>query len=137
MDSFTEPHAAVYLTQAIRLEQPATSIKLMFLGNRPPGTDIRALYKIFRNDGPDNPEFELFPGYNNLGDNNEILDPRNSDGLPDTFVPINGSDIEYSDYEFTIDNLPEYEVYQVKILFTSTNQAVVPKIKDLRVIALA
>ncbi len=137
MDSFTEPHAAVYLTQAIRLEQPATSIKLMFLGNRPPGTDIRALYKIFRNDGPDNPEFELFPGYNNLGDNSEILDPRNSDGLPDTFVPINGSDIEYSDYEFTIDNLPEYEVYQVKILFTSTNQAVVPKIKDLRVIALA
>ena len=109
----------------------------MFLGNRPPGTDIRALYKILRNDGPDNPEFELFPGYNNLGDNNEILDPRNSDGLPDTFVPINGSDIEYSDYEFTIDNLPEYEVYQVKILFTSTNQAVVPKIKDLRVIALA
>ena len=137
MNSFTEPHAAVYLTRAIRLEQPATSIKLMFLGNRPPGTDIRALYKILRNDGPDNPEFELFPGYDNLGDNNEILDPRNSDGLPDTFVPINGSDIEYSDYEFTIDNLPEYEVYQVKILFTSTNQAVVPKIKDLRVIALA
>ena len=43
---------------------------------------------------PDNPEFELFPGYNNLGDNNEILDPRNSDGLPDKFVPINGSDID-------------------------------------------
>ena len=43
MDSFTEPHAAVYLTQAIRLEQPATSIKLMFLGNRPPGTDIEIL----------------------------------------------------------------------------------------------
>ena len=41
MDSFTEPHAAVYLTQAIGLEQPATSIKLMFLQNRPPGTDIR------------------------------------------------------------------------------------------------
>ena len=35
-----------------------------------------------------NPEFELFPGYNNIGDNNEVLDPRNSDGLPDRFVPI-------------------------------------------------
>ena len=31
MNSITEPHSAVYLTQAIRLEQPATSIKLMFL----------------------------------------------------------------------------------------------------------
>jgi hypothetical protein len=137
MNSITEPHSAVYLTQAIRLEQPATSIKLMFLGNRPAGTDIRALYKIFREDGQINPEFELFPGYNNIGSNSEVLDPRNSDGLPDTFVPINISDIEYSDYEFTIDNLPEYGAYQVKIIFTSTNQAVVPKIKDLRVIALA
>ena len=137
MNSITEPHSAVYLTQAIRLEQPATSIKLMFLGNRPAGTDIRALYKIFREDGPINPEFELFPGYNNIGNNSEVLDPRNSDGLPDRFVPINISDNEYSDYEFTIDNLPEYGAYQVKIIFTSTNQAVVPKIRDLRVIALA
>ena len=137
MSSITEPHSAVYLTQAIRLEQPATSIKVMLLGNRPEGTDIRALYKILRNDGPVNSEFELFPGYNNLGDNSEVLDPGNSDGLPDKFVPINASDIEYSDYEFSIDNLPEYELFQIKIIFTSTNQAVVPKIKDLRVIALA
>ena len=137
MSSITEPHSAVYLTQAIRLEQPATSIKVMLLGSRPEGTDIRALYKILRNDGPVNSEFELFPGYNNLGDNSEVLDPKNSDGLPDKFVPINASDIEYSDYEFSIDNLPEYELFQVKIIFTSTNQAVVPKIKDLRVIALA
>ena len=136
MDSFTEPYAAVYLTQAIRLSKLQLLIKLMLQIDLRE-LDIRALYKILRNDGPVNSEFELFPGYNNLGDNNEILDPKNSDGLPDTFVPINGSDIEYSDYEFTIDNLPEYEVYQVKILFTSTNQAVVPKIKDLRVIALA
>ena len=35
MNSFTEPHSAVYLTRTIRLEQPATSIKLMLLGNRP------------------------------------------------------------------------------------------------------
>jgi hypothetical protein len=137
MNSFTEPHSAVYLTRPIRLEQPATSIKLMLLGNRPSGTDIRALYKIFRDDGPSNPAFELFPGYNNLGNNSEILDPRNNNGLPDTFVPINGNDNEYSDYEFTMDNLPEYSAYQIKIIFTSTNQAIVPKIRDLRAIALA
>ena len=137
MSSFSDPHAAVYVSRAISLDNPATSIKLMFSGNRPPGTEIRALYKIFRNDGSSNPDYELFPGFNNLNENGEVIDARNNNGLPNSAVPINSSESEYLEYEFSADNLPEFKAYAVKVIFTSTNQAFVPTIKDLRIIGLA
>ena len=46
-------------------------------------------------------------------------------------------DIEYKDYTFTADNLPSFRSYRIKIVLTSKNQAYVPRIKDLRVLALA
>ncbi len=137
MSPFNDPHAAIYVSKLIGVDSPATSIKLLFGGNRPPGTEIRALYKIFRSDGSSDPDYELFPGFNNLNENNEIIDARNNDGLPDFVMPISSSDSEYLDHEFSIDNLPEFKAYAVKIIFTSTNQAFVPKIKDLRILALA
>ena len=46
-------------------------------------------------------------------------------------------DIEYKDYTFTADNLPSFGSYRIKIVLTSKNQAYVPRMKDLRVLALA
>ena len=46
-------------------------------------------------------------------------------------------DIEYKDYTFTADNLPSFRSYRIKIVMTSKNQAYVPRMKDLRVLALA
>ena len=45
--------------------------------------------------------------------------------------------IEFRDYTFTADQLPAFRSYRIKILMTSESQVYVPRVKDLRVIALA
>ena len=75
--------------------------------------------------------------------NGNILDFAESNGLPNKKVPktdILASDSEnlvYKDFEFSIDNLPEFKYFSIKLVGTSTNQAYPPRIRDLRVIALA
>ena len=71
------------------------------------------------------------------------LDFSNNSGLPDKKVPktdvlsAESSNLLYSDYEFSIDSLPEFRYFSIKIVGSSTNQAYPPRMKDLRVIALA
>ena len=73
----------------------------------------------------------------------EIVDATLNSGLPDRFLDKNyinqsvSNNESYSNYEFTANNLPEFKYFRVKIVMTSTNQAYVPKIKNMRAIALA
>ena len=39
--------------------------------------------------------------------------------------------------EWTIDELPSFKIFRVKVIMTSTNQALAPVVQDLRCIALA
>ena len=41
------------------------------------------------------------------------------------------------EYTFTVDQLPAFRTYRIKISLLSNSQSFVPRIKDLRVIALA
>jgi len=50
---------------------------------------------------------------------------------------FNSEELEFKEYVFTADQLPSFRSYRIKILLTSTSQVYVPRIKDLRVIALA
>jgi hypothetical protein len=77
----------------------------------------------------------LFPGYLNYDLNGNVINSSNNDGRSDTNVPSSLND-EYRDYSFTIDNLPEFTGYQIKIVGTSSNQAYSPIIEDLRALAL-
>ena len=43
----------------------------------------------------------------------------------------------FREYEWSIDDLPSFRVARIKLVMTSTSQAIVPVIQDLRVIALA
>ena len=43
----------------------------------------------------------------------------------------------FRDYQFTANDLEEFHGFQIKIIMTGTKQAYVPRIKDLRAIALA
>ena len=45
--------------------------------------------------------------------------------------------LDYKEMTFTIDQLPAFRSYRIKLLLTSTSQVYVPRVKDLRVIALA
>ena len=137
-----DPTAFIYANKQVELENPATSIKILLAGYVNTFNDVRAFYSI-SNTPEIEPLYYPFPGYNNLDTNGKIIDFAKSDGLPDKRVPktdrlaSESQNLVYRDYEFSIDNLPEFKYFSIKLVGTSTNQAYPPRIKDLRVIGLA
>lgn len=138
-----DPHAAVYLSNTVRLSQPATSLKVIVSAYRHSSADFRVLYSLIRPDSSEvEPSFELFPGYDNLTiDTNQdgyldVVNPAKNDGLPDTLVPAS-LDNQFLEYEFSANNLGSFTGYTIKIVMSGTNQAYAPRFKDLRSIALA
>ena len=141
--SGTDPHAAVYLTNRVNLKQPATSLKVLVGAYRHSSADFRVLYQLFRADSAEvEQSFELFPGYDNLKDTNgdgygdTIIDSTRNSGRADAFVTASQDD-EFREYQFSIDNLNQFTGFRIKIVMNGTNEAYAPRLKDLRVIALA
>jgi hypothetical protein len=130
-----DPNAFIHISNKIELLKSASSLKVILDANRTNG-DIVALYKIFRNDSPDEDQvWQLFPGYDNLNTNMSIKNIANNSGKPDTNVPINKGS-EYFEYTFTMNNIPDFTAFAIKLICSSTNQASSPLIKNLRTIAL-
>ena len=138
-----DPHAAAYVSNSIRLSKPATSLKVILTANRPASADFRVLYSLNRINSEETAQsFELFPGYKNLtnvdpddGFGDLVVDSTKNDGRADSFVPSNTSN-QFSEYQFTADNLDEFNGYTIKIVMSSSDQSAVPRIKELRTIAV-
>jgi hypothetical protein len=137
-----DPSAFQYISKEIVLESPASSIKIILNAHINPYSDIRALYAIGENPNFE-PIFTPFPGYNNLDSRGQIINFEDSNGLSDRFIsPSNylgftSTELDYREYTFTADNLPSFRSYRIKLVATSINQVYVPRVRDLRVIALA
>jgi hypothetical protein len=137
-----DPSAFQYISKEITLENPASSIKIILDAHINLYSDIRAFYSISENQNFD-PIFSPFPGYNNLDQRGQIIDLENSDGSSDKFISPSNSvgfvspDLEYKEYTFSADELPQFRSYRIKLAITSTNQVYVPRIRNLRVISLA
>jgi hypothetical protein len=133
-----DPNSATYVTKNVGIKVPATGIKVIFSANRASTSDIRVAYSIYRQDDSDKtPRYELFPGYDNRDENGSIVATSNSSGLPDQFVAPSQNRKDFREYEFTIDNLKEFNGFKIKIMMTGTNQATPPKIREFRAIALS
>jgi hypothetical protein len=146
VNSYTkDPNIAVYVSNQIKLQQMASSLKVIFSAYRHSSADIRVLYSLIRpNSSEIEQSFELFAGYDNLTiDNNQdgyldIIDPSKNSGKPDIFVPAS-TDGEFLEYQFThypAYNLDLFSGYQIKIIMSGTDQANPPRIKELRTIAI-
>ena len=132
----TEPdgdqNVAIYLTKAVALENPATSIRVVFAAMKKNNADIEVLFKTL-GAGKTTSFDEL--GYRFF----------NTDGSPDSTVATSLSQFDFQEYQFsaglTDDGigtpLDEFTQFQIKIVMKATNAAEVPLIKDLRVIALS
>ena len=138
-----DPHSGFYITQPIELAQPASSLKVLVSAYRHSSADFRVLYELSRVDSNGIEQaFELFPGFDNLTDTNgdgfgdEVVDSVLNNGKPDAFVRSSADD-EYIDYQFSADNLAQFNAFRIKIVMSGTNEARAPRFKDLRVIALA
>ena len=135
-----DPHEAVYVSNVIKLAQPASSLKVILTVYRPEVADIRVLYTLVRENSIDvGQKFELFPGFSNLESSSngslKVVDPSLNDGRPDIKVPASEKN-QYLEYEFTANDLEDFSGYAIKIVMSSTDQANYPIIKDLRTLAL-
>ena len=138
-----DPHAAVYISNPVRLKNAATSLKILITASRHASADFRVLYQLIREDASESElSYKLFPGFDNLKDTtgdgfgDQVVDESKNSGLPDSFV-VSNIDNEFSEYQFTVDNLEEFIGYRIKIVMSGTNEAKSPSFKDLRTIALA
>jgi len=134
-----DPHAVVYVSRAVNLVQPATSLKVILSAYRHESADFRVLYSLARPDSSEvEQSFELFPGYDNLKSTPSglsVVDSSLNSGKPDSFVS-SSLDNEFKEYEFTANNLGLFNGYVIKIVMSGTNQAYPPRIKELRTIAV-
>jgi hypothetical protein len=142
-DLLNDPHANIYISNTVRLTQPASSLKVIVSAYRHSSADFRVLYSLIRPDSSEVAQtFELFPGYDNLTiDNNQdgyfdVVDSSKNSGLPDILVPAS-LDNQFLEYEFSANDLGSFTGYTIKIVMSGTNQAYSPRLKDLRSIALA
>ena len=140
--AFDDPTAFQYLSKEFQLENSATSIKIISDAYINTDADIRAFYAISNSGGYD-PVYIPFPGYDNLDDHGQIIDIADNDGRSDSFVfPSTNEEIltpsnEFKEYAFTATDVPSFKFYRIKIVMTSTSQSYPPRMRNLRVIALA
>lgn len=131
-----DPSACSYVTKIVRLERGSDSLKVFFDAYRHSSSDIRVMYRLFRSDTDISTQlYELFPGYDNLDENGQIINPANNNGRPDRLVLPSSTIGQFKSYEFTAKNLPLFDGFQIKIIMNGTNTTFTPIIRDLRVIA--
>ena len=138
-----DPHTSNYISRNVSLDQPATSLKVLISAYRDSSADFRVLYKLSRTDSSNVEQtYELFPGFDNTTDTDgdgfgdKVINANNNSGRPDSNVPASRDD-QFFDYQFSIDELEQFNGFQIKIVMSGTNEAKPPRFKDLRVIALA
>ena len=136
---YNDKHNSIYISKPIRLKLPANSLKVMLSASKNNTNDIRVLYRLFRDDSINvSQNYELFPGYSNYyidgSGIKRVIDPSMNDGSADTFVQEN-QNRSFKDYEYSIDDLPQFNAFAIKIVMAGTNQATPPMIKQLRTIA--
>jgi hypothetical protein len=122
----TEPdgdnNKMVYVTKKVNLKTPATALRVTADIFNPPTTNVKFMYKVLRNDEAtpfDDTGWEYF----------------NTDGSPDTSLVSDARN--FKEYDFTVENLPEFGAFAIKVIGQGSNTSVVPLVSALRCIALA
>jgi hypothetical protein len=132
----TEPegdqNAFIYITKRVALENPATALRVFFAANKHSSSEIKLLFKILRSDSSDD--------FNDLG-----YEFFNTTGTTDIVTPSSLDRDDLQQYVYTAgvtddgigQPLPEFIQFAIKIVGQGTNAAQPPRIRDLRIIALA
>jgi hypothetical protein len=116
--------ATKHITKPVALAVPATGIKVLFAGHR-----------------PTTGHFDLYFRTAATGTDSDILEKSFVKATVDVQQPNDIAFNEFHEYEFTIggdfaSTLSEFDKYQIKIIMESTSSSDIPRIRDLRTIAL-
>ena len=135
-----DPHEFIYVSKLIKVENPADSLKVLVTAKVPSSSDFRVLYYIERADSSEiSQSFELFPGYDNLrndedGEGLTPVDLSKNSGRSDVLVAK--TEKGFREYEFSIDGLDEFTAFRIKIVASGIDQAKYPIFEDVRAIAI-
>ena len=114
---------AVYITKQVNLLNAANTLKVQFEAWRHPDTEIYVMYRIL-------------PVGTSLAFDEIGYTYFNGNGKEDKTVQKTESYL-LRDLEYSLESNAEFTAAQVKIIMTSKNQAYVPNIRNLRVMALS
>lgn len=108
-----------YITKKITLSSAASSLQVVFGANRPDGALIEVYYKTAV-----------------TGSDTRVEDKAWTAMTADSLVTTSENLREFKDYTYTVNEIGDYTVFMIKVVFKSTNGAKVPRIRDFRAIAL-
>jgi len=123
-DPFGGTSLAKHITKPVSLANGATGLKVMFAGHRK-STGF----------------FDLYYRTVMAGEDSDIIEKSFTKASIDAAMPADIEENEFHEYRFTIGGdfaltEREFNQYQLKIVMESTTSADVPRIRDLRTIAL-
>ena len=115
---------AKHITTPVNLASGATGIKIIFAGHRSSSS-----------------YFDVYFRTTTAGTDTDIRNTAYTLATVDAQQPADKRDNEFHQYQYTIggsfaSTLQEFDKYQIKIVMESTSSADVPRIRDLRTIAL-
>ena len=108
-----------YITKKVSLENESTSIKVLFDAIRIGNNDIKVFAKIKGDSQP------------------ASFDNMNYIEIPALSYPASETDTQYRAFDFELKNIIEFQEFSIKIVMIGNDQSKVPKIKNLRAMALA
>lgn len=132
-----DPHESIYISKIVELNLPANSLKVLLTAGENITNDIRVFYRLIRPD-VQSINYEPFPGYSNyiVGQDGikRIIDPSLNDGSSDN-KHLKQTETVLQDFEYSVDDLPDFTAFSIKIIMSGSNQAKPPYLRTLRAIA--
>jgi len=122
---------AKYVTKEVAIENPATGINVKITANTSDINNIGLLYRIKKSSSQENFEDIEWVMFNGTGlpDTDTIATSENS------ISGITEKQSSYQELSYSVEDLPEFSSFAVKVIMKSRNPAYVPKIQDLRAVA--
>lgn len=108
-----------YLTKDVILSNPSTFLKIRFAADIPPNADVDVYYKL-----------------SPASSSNTLVDDKYTLLQPDAPL-VKNNDGQFYDAEYTLKDQVAFDAFVVKLVFKTTSEAEVAKVKDLRIIACA
>ena len=119
------------LAKEVSIENPGTSINVKMTANTTEIENIKLLYRIKKSSSQENFDDIEWVHFNGTGlpDVDVVATAENS------ISGITEKQSSYQELTYSVENLPEFSSFAIKVVMKTSNPAFVPKIQDLRAVA--
>lgn len=122
---------AKYVTKEVVLETLSTSLDVRLTANIFERDDIKVFYKFKQANSEFNFDTLNWNAFNVTGISDTEVIPSVENNISGYFE----SQQSYKEYKYSVNNLPEFSSFAIKIVMTTSNPCYPPKIQDLRAVA--